>query len=312
MYDYNIMRSDVFRDHVGEVTAYVFDAENQLLAVKTEDSPTLLGTYGYEMVFDDLKPGHYRVAAVAFQRNADGREERPGAKFRGPELTLGDPIEELQVKLDRQPMPDGTTQVEHLSVALDTLWMNYEAHPVEIIDQQITQETIGLMRDTKNLTVSLRQIDQPTDIDCQDFDIRITDRNGWFGPDNQPLADDLLTYTPYAAWNTEFNDDEGVVVQRAAHADLSYPRIMYHEDWRKNARLTIFNKRTQTMVADINLPDILAQGRNSQELQYSPQEFLDREHTYKLDFFLKGDTWDYVELRISVLSWAVRIDNVNL
>ena len=73
------------------------------------------------------------------------------------------------------------------------------------------------------------------------------------------------------------------------------------------------NRQTGVTVADIDLPDYLAQGRNSMEQAiYSPQEFLDREFNYKLDFFLKGDTWSYVELRISVLSWSVRIQNVNL
>lgn len=312
VYDYNMMRSDVFRDHVGEVTAYVFDAENKLLTQKTEDNPVRLGTYGYEMVFDDLLPGNYRVVAVAYQRNAAEREQRHGAKFRGPDLVPGDPIEKLRVKLDRTAGSDGAFLVEHKGAALDTLWMNYTEHNVTVTDQVITRETVGLMRDTKNLTVSLRQIDRPADVDYRDFEIRITDDNGCFGYDNQPLQDNPLIYSPYAEWNTDFCDDAGNVVQRAAHADLSYPRVMYHNDWKKNARLTIYNKRTQTPVADINLPDFLAQGRSSQELIYSPQEFLDREHTYKLDFFLKGDTWDYVELRISVLSWAVRIDNVNL
>ena len=74
----------------------------------------------------------------------------------------------------------------------------------------------------------------------------------------------------------------------------------------------VFLKKTNTQVADINLPDYLAQGRNSTEQQYSEQEFLDREYVFKLDFFLKGDTWDYVNLSISVLSWSVRIQNINL
>lgn len=311
VYDYNMMRSDVFRDHVGEVTAYVFGSDNKLVTMQTEDNPSALGTYGYEMKFDDLLPGEYRVVALAFQRKAEERAEIPGAKFRYPELVKGDPLEKLEVKLDREQTAEGYVVV-HQSHSLDTLWMSYQEHFVEVTDQEITKETIGLMRDTKNLTVSLRQIDKPAEVDYRDFDIRITDCNGRFNYDNSLMSDAQLTYTPYAEWNTDFTDDAGTVIQRAAHADLSYPRIMYHEDWQKNARLTIYNKRTQTLVADINLPDFLSQGRSAQEYIYSPQEFLDREHTYKLDFFLKGDTWDYVELRISVLSWAKRIENISL
>lgn len=312
VYDYNMMRSDVFRDHVGEVTAYVFGADGKLVTMQTENNPSALGTYGYEMAFDELVPGDYRVVALAFQRDAAGRQQRAGAKFRYPQMTVGDPVEKLKVKLDRTGQADGTQAVEHQAMPLDTLWMNYREHRVTVTDQQVTNETVGLMRDTKNLTVTLRQVDRPAEVDYRDFDIRITDHNGFLGCDNMLLPDDLLTYTPYTAWNTEFCDDEGHVVQRAAHADLSFSRLMYHDDWRQNARLTIVNKKNGSIVADINLPDYLAQGRSSLEQNYSPQEFLDREFVYKLDFFLKGDTWEFVELSISVLNWSVRIQNVEL
>lgn len=311
VYDYNMMRSDVFRDHVGEVTAYVFGSDNKLVTMQTEDNPSALETYGYEMAFDNLQPGNYRVVALAFQRKGEERENIPGAKFRYPSLVKGDPLHKLEVTLDRIQESGGYV-VENKNHSLDTLWMSYQEHFVEVKEQEITKETVGLMRDTKNLTVSLRQIEKPTEVDCSDFEIRITDNNGRFNFDNSLLPDDKLTYTPYAQWNTEFTDDNGKVVQRAAHADLSYSRVMYYDDWKRNARLYIYNKRTQKLVVDINLPDFLAQGRSMNEQIYSPQEFLDREHTYKLDFFLRGDTWDNVELRISVLSWALHIKNVSL
>ena len=65
-------------------------------------------------------------------------------------------------------------------------------------------------------------------------------------------------------------------------------------------------------MATIDLADCLAQGRGAFEyLHYSPQEFLDREYDYKLDFFLKGDSWEYIDLSISILSWSKRIQRVS-
>ena len=45
---------------------------------------------------------------------------------------------------------------------------------------------------------------------------------------------------------------------------------------------------------------------------YGHQEYLDREHDYRLDFLLKGDTWSSVYVVINVLSWNVRIDNIEI
>ena len=63
----------------------------------------------------------------------------------------------------------------------------------------------------------------------------------------------------------------------------------------------------------INLADCLAQGRGAFEnMNYSAQEFLDREYDYKLDFFLKGDQWQYMQLGISILDWSKRIQRADL
>lgn len=164
----------------------------------------------------------------------------------------------------------------------------------EVRFRETTTATANLMRHTNNLTVTLRQIDDPVNIDCEDYDIRLTDNNGWVNYDNSLLPDNHLAYLPYARWNTDFKDDNGQVAQRAAHADLSFPRLMYHQDHRqKNARLTIVNRQTGVTVAGIDLPDYLAQGRNSMEQAiYSPQEFWTGNSIINSTFSERG----YVEL----------------
>lgn len=313
-YDYNMMNSDVFKDHVGGVTVFVLDENDCVLAQREETDPYLLGREDYAMVFTDLEPGNYRFVTVAFQKGEKEALNTPGAKFRRTQPEIGDHIDQLNIKLDRKPADaEGISYVDN-TAPLDTLWISRNDCRGEVRFRETTTATANLMRHTNNLTVTLRQIDDPVNIDCEDYDIRLTDNNGWVNYDNSLLPDNHLAYLPYARWNTDFKDDNGQVAQRVAHADLSFPRLMYHQDHRqKNARLTIVNRQTGVTVADIDLPDYLAQGRNSMEQAiYSPQEFLDREFNYKLDFFLKGDTWSYVELRISVLSWSVRIQNVNL
>lgn len=93
-----------------------------------------------------------------------------------------------------------------------------------------------------------------------------------------------------------------------AHADFMTSRLLYHDKAADDAVLSITNKKTGREVVRVNLPDILSRLRSAAEIyRYTPQEFLDRGYDYQLTFFLKGDTWEYANVEISVLSWAKRI-----
>ena len=59
-YDYNLERADMFNDHVGSVTVYVFDEQGKL--VKTQEESNAGGAAplkdkNYMMHIDDLAPG---------------------------------------------------------------------------------------------------------------------------------------------------------------------------------------------------------------------------------------------------------------
>ena len=320
VYDYNIQRADMFPDHVGGVTVYVFDRSGRYIT-QQEDFNTAadrpLASHSYRMHLD-LAPGTYRFVALAHQRGMDDCLSDAGAKYRHAAMVPGqNSLSDLRVVLDRM---DG--EVVNEGTHLDTLWHGMSATPLEVRDMEAASQTISLVRNTKSLTVSLHQLDDPAGIHSDDFDIKITASNGITGHDNTMLADESLTYTPYATWTTEFpaadeGDNESRTVQeRTAHAALSFNRIIHDRTGAadgSDALLTIYNKRSQKTVATINLADCLAQGRGAFEFHnYTPQEFLDREYDYKLDFFLKGDTWQYLDLKISILSWSKRIQRVQL
>lgn len=77
--------------------------------------------------------------------------------------------------------------------------------------------------------------------------------------------------------------------------------------------LHIYNKVSGKTVALINLPDILQQGRDAYAAQnYGIQEYLDREYDYRLDFFLIGTEWQYMNLSVGVLDWTKRIQHISL
>lgn len=313
-YDYHMFGGNVFMNQVGAVYAYVFDRDDKFLFLRTETDREVLGKYDYEMLFDNLEPDRYRLVTVAFQKSCEEMYQCAGAKFRMPQMQMGDPLEKLEVVLDRQRNAvDGRTYVVHENVPLDTLWMNRTENVVETKFQETTRTTVDLMRHTKNLTITLRQVEDPADIHHADFAVTVTDNNGRVRHDCTLKEDDeLLTYTPHAMWTSEYDDNTrgGEEVQRAAHADMSIARLMYSETSSPNALLVIHNTKTDTEVARINLPELLVTDRNTAELGYPPQEYLDREHNYKLDFFLIGDKWQYINVTVGVLSWQVRNQSV--
>ena len=268
-------------------------------------------------------------------------------------------------------VPDGSPSGLHAvsnAAPLDTLWHTlkvmttapmdgitvptiakttkpYSVYPVEdqlvtVQDGYATYATISLIRDTKHLNITLRQLDDPATINADDYEVIILDNNATLAADNSLATSDSLKYAPYAQWTTRYDEDgihiegdihpapipegapqrevaarraEALTTERTAHYNLMFNRLVYDEDALKNARLRIRNIKSGEQVADINLASWLAEGRIAYDFyNYSPQEYLDREYDYALNFFLKGDKWQYCDIQIHILAWALRKQNVVL
>ena len=133
-----------------------------------------------------------------------------------------------------------------------------------------------------------------------------------------------MTYRPFAEWNTYYSGTtaqgydyrpEGDDVEETAHADIDFNRLMLRDATSTvaPAMLNIVQRSSGKVVANINLPEILQQGRGAFErYAYTSQEFLDRAYDYRLDFILVGSQWRYILLEIHNLPWSKRIQNVIL
>ncbi len=322
-YDYNLERADMFNDHVGSVTVYVYDTNGHYLT-KQEEANTAsylpLQSTDYRMHMD-LPAGRYQLLVVA---NDKSYEETllEGANFVRNEPQEGDAVEDFCLLLDR--MQEGTRyRVDHKGTPLDDLWMGRLLEEdgttmkvVDVYDTKPTYDTVSLVRDTKRINVTLRELQEPELMDIANFDMRIYDRNSHILWDNSLNERDTVYYTPYATWNTEDRETsaEGrttTATGRMAHAEFMTSRIIYHERAEDDAVLSVVNKESGVEVIRINLADVLSRLASS-ETDYSPQEFLDRGYEYQLSFFLQGDRWVYAQLSISTLSWSVRIQNTEL
>ena len=342
VYDYNIQRADMFKDHVGAVTLYVFDESDRLVAQRTVNGSEL-SVYGYSIHFteQELAPGHqYRLSAVAMQKDWEIALGTPGAKYRKTTLSTGDSRQKLKISLDREQTARNSNyyEVPMGNAPLDTLWHTKQVMTAYAANQPaatryhenkdgsettnavetVTIEsgvpayaTVSLVRDTNHLNISLRELDHPESVDADDYEVFILDANGDVDYQNTVITPtDSLVYRPYQQWTTTFDGITGV--ERSAHYDLMFNRLMYNTTIDDNAVLCIRRKSDGTEVAVLNLPYALCEGRTAYEIyNYQPQEYLDREYDYRLEFFLRGDRWVDIYLCIDVLSWAKRIQRVS-
>lgn len=354
VYDYNTARADMFKDHVGYVVLYVYDENGKKVAERTVSNTSAaqpLRDYGYAIHFtpSELPSGHrYRLQAVAMQKDWNDALAAEGAKYRRTEVS---DATSLVITLDHSAEMIGNTEQHAVSAdaPLDTLWHTlkvmsydpqdgnkvpaiqrtvapYSVYPVDdqlvdVVRDRATYATVSLIRDTKHLDITLRQLDEPDNIYDSDFEVTIVDDNAILDHDNSVIGTDSLRYTPYRQWTTRFDDDglhvetgsRSAEVQRTAHYDIMFNRLMFNDDSDKSAKLRIRDTSTGETVALINLPYILAEGRKAFDLySYTPQEYLDREYDYRLDFLLKGNKWVYCDIVINVLGWSRRFENIEL
>lgn len=343
VYDYNIQRADMFKDHVGSVTLYVFDESDRLVAQRTV-SGSELSMYGYNIHFteQELAPGHqYRLSAVAMQKDWNTALSTIGAKYRKTTLNTGDSRQQMKVSLDRSSALANPRYYEVSTAApLDTLWHTQQVmtayaasqptatvyrekangpattnaiQTVKVESGVPTYATVSLIRDTKHLNISLRELDTPSDVDADNYEVFILDANGDVDYENDLIIPtDSLIYRPYEQWTTTFDAGGTIGEERTAHFDLMFNRLKYSNETDENAVLCIRRISDGKEVAVINLPYILCEGRMAYEIyNYRPQEYLDREYDYRLEFFLRGGRWAYISVCIDVLSWSKRIQYVD-
>jgi len=217
VYDYNIQRADMFKDHVGGLTLYVYDESDRLVATKSMGE-SQLSKYGSYMHFteQELAPDHdYRLMAVAFQRETLSPN---GAKYRLTGNTVGSQWQQFFIDLDHNATRN-IANYYYVSNAepLDTLWHTLttiispadaqpmKLHPamltpakteyswqrdgtiktngqekVTLVKGEPTYATVSLIRDTKHLNITLRAVnDDPADnqVVDEDYTVEIFDNN---------------------------------------------------------------------------------------------------------------------------------------
>lgn len=306
-FDYNLLFADAFSSQVHSVTVYAFEPDGTFAWMR-EESGWHLSADGYMMDLDDVPPGDYTLVGWCGMDNYFIDAQRPES-FTLPKLVEGmSAREEMICHMNRDRHPDGTAH------STENLWPLFHGTTtdVEILPQdgleaegQTIVYSMNLKKNTNRVRVVLQQL-SGADINAEDFTFTIETDNGRMAHDNTVLDHENITYH---AWNKE-NGIGGIIVDDAprardavqakvAIADLTVARLIKD----RATTLTVYRPDGE-ISARIPLVDYALLTKGNYETPMTDQEFLDREDTYTLTFFLdRNYLWSGASLYIN--SWRV-------
>lgn len=283
MYDYNMKFADAFANEVKTVHLYAYDESGVLVLDKTA---TVSGS-DYTMDVNELKSGvkyDFYVWAEGTKRT-DTWAYGPSTSATSLTATLSE--SGSTVENDITPLFYGSLTGAEFASRYGTT-------------QTIT---IPLIKDTNNVIVTLAEQNGES-LNPSDYTFTITDAvgNTHFNYDNTPAASGSVTYSPWMTYQGEVNDKETrSTTLSAVLAEFTLSRLMADRS-NKDVRLVVTNNEGYEV---INIPFIdcllLTKGYYNREM--SDQEYLDREDSYKLTFFITEGKW--ISAAIYINSWRV-------
>lgn len=279
-YDYNMKFADAFSHEVKTVHLYAYDESGTLVLDKTA---TVRGA-DYTMDVNELKPG----VKYSFYVWAEGESRTDtwtyGSSSSAAGLTATLSESGSTVTKDITPLFHGTLAGAEFAAKYN------ETQTV----------TVPLVKDTNNVLVMLAEQNGET-LNPEDYTFTITDPAGntRFNYDNSLYASGSVVYSPWSTYTGEAGYEEGTSVN-AVIAEFTVSRLM--ADREKSVRLTVTNRDGEKII-DIPLIDCLLLVKGKYNESMSGQEYLDREDTYKLTFFISKGKW--ISAAIYINSWRV-------
>lgn len=308
VYDYNMLYADAFPGNVKSVDLYAFDPQTHVLVRHWSEKSPEMAEQGWKMKLD-VTPGEtYDLLAWC------GVATDP-ASFKLPAVTVGSTTrDELTCEL-MQSAP-GIVDYDH---PVAPMWHG-TLDGVRFTDVEGSEqvETIRLTKDTNTFIVALQNL-SGRPIQEGLFEFTITDNNGLLSADNIPFGDNpQITVHPYhtaiasAVYDPSIFYGDSKTTTRAtrdadpegskcvAIAELSSSRLM------TGSKATVTVRRTDTGRAVFRLPliDLALCIKGYQHRAMSDQEFLDRQDSYNMTFFL-DENRQWAGAVIIINSWRV-------
>jgi len=307
VYDYNMLNADAFAGNVKSVALFAFDTESHVLVKQWRCNIPDMAEPGW-MLSVDVTPGAtYDLLAWC------GIDSDP-AGFTLPETVPGVTTrDELTCTL----LHDGQGTLDN-DYPLSPMWYG-RLDNVTFTDAEgtVQVETIKLTKDTNNIFIALQNLSGET---MQEglFEFTITDNTGLLSADNIPFSDNTaVTFRPYhtalgyAQYDPSvyYGDNAGKQTKTetdgkgnlcVAIAELSTNRLM------ADSKAVLQVRRTDTGANVFSLPliDLALAIKGYQNRMMGDQEFLDRQDSYNMTFFLdKSQSWAGAVIMIN--SWRI-------
>lgn len=284
-YDYNLAYADALQHEVRTAHICAYDAAGQLVLDKTVSVPA----DGLVDV-NELKTGEEYTFVVWALGEDRGESYTFGSSSVKEQFTATVKRTNQTVSEDLTPLFNGMVIGQSFPAKFGT---------TQVVD-------VPLVKDTKAITVVLQQIDGGVSVNPGDFTLTITDDNGSLGYDNALLSDEKLTYTPWSVKAAEAGTGEGDTKTGALVAEFTVNRLVTDGH---SPRLTVKNKDGKEVLS-VPLIDYFLLVKSEHLNGMSDQEYLDREDTYNLTFFINNERW--VSMEIYINSWRVVVQNTGL
>nr|QJR98283.1 hypothetical protein Muribac2_070 [uncultured Muribaculaceae bacterium] len=300
VYDHNMKFADAFDSEVEQVSLLAFDAETGLLVQRMDVEEDKLTDKNE--IYLNLDPGKYNLLVWA-GRHSDSFDIADGVVGQSK-------IEDFHCRMNREEgghINDDLARLYHGTLTLDAGYAS-PSNPQKSI--------VYLKKDTNVVRVVLQHITGER-VNCDDFDFKITDSNGWLNHDNSLRDDEQLTYHPWYLFsgsvdiNTDPEDVPGTKSDvsllpdtraslGAALAEFTTGRLI----WGAEPILTITDKAKGRTVMRININDYAMLVKGMYNKNMSEQEYLDRQDEYNMTFFLdEGNRW--ISTVVIINDWRI-------
>lgn len=299
-YTYNMTESNAFGNEADKVAVWVFGENGKLVTFQEEEGEHIVN--GFSLALPSLPVGKYTF--VAWAKSLD--EEGELAQFAFPKLVAGESVlNDLTAYLNRNEDNVCCTRLNGLLSG---------TMKAEVKGSGEEEFTINMLKCTNTLRVILMPVHSEQQLKLEDYSFVIDGKNGWLDYKADPYRNGDITYKPYYQEELKAPDaevladnGEGETIDNAVVAELNTSRFMYEQA----PRFRIVNNRTGKNVLDINLTWFLSlQAVGEHREEWSNQEYLDRQDTYAITFFIDGDT--FLQSRIIVNGWVVSLEDVSL
>lgn len=290
VFDHNMKFADAFDNEVDHVTLLVFNKSDGTL-VRRIDAPHIDLNENNELTLD-IEPGNYDLLTWAGNHSGsfDIAEGNTGLSN----------IVDFHCRMRRLQEDDGA----HIRGDIAHLWHSEMSVELPFASpSNPNMITIGLKKNTNVFRIVLQHISGET-IDGNDFDITITDSNGWLNHDNSLREDETLTYHPWYEYSGSVDintnpKDPGQGSAGSVHpesraslgamlAEITTGRLL------ETSRpiLTVRSKKDKRIILQIPVIDYALMVKGFYNRELSDQEYLDRQDEYNMTFFLdEGNRW---------------------